>query len=168
MGDDENAYQSPSGFWSCRACERERYKARRRERARWAAAGLDVATTERMRRIVSPQPLPDGHSTGGAELGPLESLRPDGLVTAAQVARAFGCGKQAVYEAVRAGRLTVADRAGHVLLFDPGKIRRRRDGRTGPVDAGHPLAVPGLVRLATRAALASDVTAGVMFARLAG
>jgi len=82
-------------------------------------------------------------STGshGAEL---ESMRPDGLVTATQIAAAFGCGQGAVTHAVERHQLTPVlwepFGGDQRPLFDPARLAVRRDGQKGPVDADSPLA----------------------------
>jgi hypothetical protein len=89
-------------------------------------------------RLVKP-----GTPDGTAEPAVLESLRWDGLVTTDQVAKAFEVDSGTVRAAVREGWLTPAlrERGGRLLLFSPDRLAARRDGRTGPVDAGHPLAL---------------------------
>lgn len=72
-------------------------------------------------------------------MGPLESARWDGLVTSNQIIEAFGLPDHgAVKMAMARGMLTPVKREGKVWLFDPAKVRPRKDGRVGVVDAGHP------------------------------
>jgi hypothetical protein len=113
-----------------------------------AAESLGIATTGRSQlawrllreagwRLVRP-----GTPDGTAAPAVLESLRWDGLLTVAQVARAFEVSRGAVWQAVKGGRLTPALRErGGRMLFDPARLAVRKDGRPAPVDAGHPLAL---------------------------
>jgi hypothetical protein len=79
-----------------------------------------------------------------AELAALETLRADGLVTATQVAKAFGVSAGAVSHAKARGELTPV--GSHVVagrrrdLYDPAKITVRRSGRAGPCDVGSAVA----------------------------
>jgi len=74
------------------------------------------------------------------ELAALESDRPDGLVTAKQVAEAFGVGASAISNAITRRQLTPVQReklgAMRRALFDPERLAVRADGKPGPVDAG--------------------------------
>lgn len=86
----------------------------------------------------------------GPDPAPGESLRADGLVSQAQVARWFDVSPAVVYRAVAEGRLTPAlEEDGHVY-FDWPKVARRADFRAGPVDIDHPLAEKLTTTLATR------------------
>jgi DNA invertase Pin-like site-specific DNA recombinase len=70
----------------------------------------------------------------------LESTRWDGMVTAAQIARAYGVSGGTVKRALDAGQIWPVDRKARRLVFDPEKLTHRRDMRAGPVMKGHPLA----------------------------
>lgn len=76
--------------------------------------------------------------------GELESLRSDGLVTGAQVARAFGISDGGVTKAWERHEVKVAKwepyRGGLRRLYDPARLWVREDGRRGPVDVDSPLA----------------------------
>lgn len=87
---------------------------------------LARARLERIRAAMLPT-----EGNRGAEL---ESLRSDGLVTAAQIARAYGVGPGAVSRAWQLGNLKVAKWDGERRLYDPARLTVRADGGTGPVD----------------------------------
>ena len=77
-------------------------------------------------------PAADGRET------PLESLRPDGLVTGGQIARTYGIGPGAVTQARKRETIRVAKweswRGELRPLYDPARLWVRADGGTGPVD----------------------------------
>lgn len=85
------------------------------------------------------------------ELTPLESTRWDGLVSQAQIAKAYGVSGSQVAQAREAGHITwdkkqqySTDRDGRPMyryFYDPKKLTTRRDMRRGPVMKGHKLAV---------------------------
>jgi len=72
--------------------------------------------------------------------GALESTRWDGMVTPAQIARAYGVSPGTVTEAIKAGRIWPADRNARKRVYDPALLTHRRDMHAGPVMKGHPLA----------------------------
>ena len=74
------------------------------------------------------------------------SLRWDGRVTTGTIAKEYGVTVRSVMEARRAGRLTGWWHKGR-YWYDPAQVTHRKDGRPGPVDKGHPDAVPQQVRL---------------------
>ena len=105
---------------------------------RRTARALIQARAEHVRAAREPSA-----SMRGAEL---ESLRADGLVTATQIAAAFGCEQGAVTHAVERHQLTpirwepFGDERGMRPLFDAAKLAVRKDGQKGPVDVDSPLA----------------------------
>lgn len=71
-----------------------------------------------------------------------ESLRPDGLLYAVEVAQDYGISAAALTAARRRGEVTPARREGTRTLYDPERLRTRKDRRRTPVDRDHPMARP--------------------------
>lgn len=75
-----------------------------------------------------------------------ESMRNDGLVTSREVAEAFGMRRAEVTRAHQDGELAAAgwDGTGKARrpLFDPARLRVRRDGKRMAADKDHELALP--------------------------
>lgn len=88
--------------------------------------------------------IPEG-PTADAELGPLESLRRDGLITQRQVARSYGVSDAQVWKARQPRTdgpplIKPAKWENDRPLYDPATLTHRRDMVAGPVQKGHPLA----------------------------
>lgn len=104
-------------------------------------AGLHMASTRVARlyvkaggRVVDRTPSTDDQP------GALESTRWDGLVTQAQIARAYGVSDATVRQACEAGLIWPEKTQNGKRLFDPAKLTHRKDMHRGPVMKGHKLA----------------------------
>lgn len=75
-----------------------------------------------------------------------ESMRNDGLVTSREAGEGFGVPGPEISRAHKAGELAVAawdtTRPVRSPLFDPSRLRVRRDGKRTPADKDHELALP--------------------------
>lgn len=91
-----------------------------------------VRAAEMRRRTV---PVGTGRARG-------ESLRADGLLYASEVAQDYGVSAAALTAARKRGEVTPARREGTRTLYDPARLRPRRDRRRTPVDRDHPMARP--------------------------
>ena len=72
--------------------------------------------------------------------GALESTRWDGMVTPAQIARAYGVAGSTVRQARDMGLIRPVTWQNGRPLYDPDQLTHRRDMRAGPVMKGHKLA----------------------------
>lgn len=69
-----------------------------------------------------------------------ESMRPDGLLYASEVAADWAIAPSALTHARERGDIQVAGWDGKRPLYDPARLRARKDRRRTPVDVSHPLA----------------------------
>lgn len=69
-----------------------------------------------------------------------ESLRPDGLLYATEVTADWSITLQALAKATKRGDVEVAGMDGKRRLYDPARLRARKDKRRTPVNVSHPLA----------------------------
>src|SRR5579875_1155929 len=104
------------------------------DRARIARLLLHARRDHQPTADVTDEHIATERATGHATPAGLESLRDDGLLTGGQLARAYGVTAQAVLFARRRGQLTPAMWEHGRPLYDPARVRERRDARPGPVD----------------------------------
>lgn len=119
-----------------------------RDEIREALAGAGLAGVranvgrDRVGRLVREHALKAVHpgTPEGPQRAVQESLRWDRRLTAAQLAADYDVSPAAVYGAVKRKELTPL-REGRRMFFDPAQVAARHDGRPGPVDADHDLAL---------------------------
>jgi hypothetical protein len=80
------------------------------------------------------------HKPGGLERARGESLRADGLLLTVEVAEDWAVSGTSVVQARKRGDLRVAKWEKDRPLFDPRRLRARKDRRRTPVDVSHPMA----------------------------
>ena len=144
LEEEQAADERVSAFISAHLAETQRYQANAVLLRALHAAGIPAhadqvsrlapaARTAEVRRI---------HQPTGAELARGESLHPEGLLYATQVADLWGVRVGAITAAVKDGYIRVADRSHGRTWIDPARLRGRTDRIRTPVDKDHPKALP--------------------------